>query len=132
MKEMRQMIMLTMIEQSSASERIKAVNLTNEFNEVNDTIIRAMFKTLNHDPNENVRLVTVEALVEFADNPRVRQGLIQSISRQSSPLVQLALADIMITLQEKKSIEEFNKLLSRRDLNDSVRNRIENTVNLLM
>jgi hypothetical protein len=132
MKQMRQMMMLTLIEQPSASERIKAVNLTNEFDDVNDTIIDAMFKTLNNDPNENVRLVTVEALFEFANNPKVRQGLIQSINKQSSPLVQLALADIMITLQEKNSVEEFNKLLLKKDLNDSVRNRIEKTVNILM
>ena len=50
MKQMRQLMMLTLIEQPSASERIKAVNLTSEFDDVNDTIIRAMFKTLNNDP----------------------------------------------------------------------------------
>ena len=131
-QEMREVMMLTMIDQPSATERIKAVNLTNNFETVDDKIIRALLKTLNHDENENVRLVTVEALYEFANNPKVREGLIQSISKQNSPLVQIALADIMISLQEKKSIEQFNELLKKKDLNDTVRHRLQETVTVLM
>ena len=129
---MREMMVLTLIDQSSVTQRIKAVNLTNNLDDVNERVIHALLKTLNNDPNENVRLVTVEALYEFADNPIVREGLIQSISEQESALVQLALADVMVALQEKRSIEQFNELLKRRDLNDAVRGRIEKTVRVLL
>jgi len=125
-------MVLTLIDQSSVTQRIKAVNLTNNFDRVNERIARALLKTLNNDPNENVRLVTVEALYDFADNPIVREGLIQSISKQESALVQLALADVMIALQEKKSVDQFRELLERKDLNDSIRGRIEKTVSVLM
>ncbi len=131
-QEMRQVMMLTMLDQSSATGRIKAVNITNNLDEVDDKIINALLYTLNNDSNENVRLITVEALVEFANNPRVREGLIQSITKQESPLVQIALADVMLTLKEKKAIEQFNLLLQKKDLNDTVRNRLEKTVNVLM
>ena len=124
--------MFALIDQPSAIDRIKAVNMTNNFASVNDKVVTAMLKTLNNDPNENVRLITVEALYEFADNPRVREGLILSIIKQNSPLVQLALADIMIALQEKKSVEHFENLLKKKDLNDSVRNRLQQTVKVLM
>ena len=131
-QDMREMMMLTMIDQPSATERIKAVNLTNNFETADDKIVHALLKTLNNDENENVRLITVEALYEFADNPKVREGLIQSISKQESPLVQIALADIMISLQEKKSIDQFNELLKKKDLNDTVRHRLQETVTVLM
>ena len=131
-REMREMMMFTLIDQPSAADRIKAVNLTNNFESVNDKVVNALLTTLNNDANESVRLITVEALYEFADNPRVREGLILSIIDQESPLVQLALADVMIGLQEKKSIEHFENLLKKKDLNDSVRNRLEQTVRILM
>ena len=131
-QDMREMMMLTLIDQPSATERIKAVNITNNFETVDDKIIRALLKTLNNDENENVRLITVEALYEFADNPKVREGLILSISKQESPLVQIALADIMISLQEKKSIDQFNELLKKKDLNDTVRHRLQETITVLM
>jgi len=131
-REMRQVVMLTMIDQPSVTERIKAVNIANNFDKVDDKIINALLYTLNNDPNENVRIITVEALVEFANDPRVREGLIQSITKQESPLVQIALADAMLTLQEKKAVEQFNRLLEKKDLNDTVRNRLEKTVTILM
>jgi len=131
-REMREMMVLTLIDQPSVTQRIKAVHLTNNFTNVNERVAKALLKTLNSDPNENVRLVTVEALYEFANNPAVREGLIQSITKQESALVQLALADVMIVLQEKRSVPQFNRLLGRKDLNDTIRNRIEKTVKVLL
>ncbi len=130
--DMREVLMLTLLDQPSATERIKAVNITNNFDNVDDKIINALLYTLNNDPNENVRLITVEALLEFADNPRVREGLVQSITKQKSPLVQIALADAMLALQEKKAVEQLKRLLEKKDLNDTVRNRLVKTVNVLM
>ena len=62
----------------------------------------------------------------------MREGLIQSIAKQESPLVQLALADVMVVLQEKNSVEKFNELLKKVDLNDTVRSRIERSVQALL
>jgi hypothetical protein len=131
-QDMKEVMMLTLINQSSVTQRLKAVNLTSDFKTVDEKVIQALLKTLNNDPNENVRLATVEALREFADQPTVREGLIQSITRQESALVQLALADVMTALQEKKSVEPFRELLKRKDLNDTIRGRIERTVAVLM
>ena len=130
--EMREVMMLALLEQSSASERIKAVSLTNELNKVDKKIIYALIKTLNSDPNINVRLVTIETLAKYADNPVVRKELIKSITIQESPLVQIALADIMVVLQEKKSVREFNKLLEKKDLNDAVRSKVLKRIEILI
>jgi hypothetical protein len=74
---------------------------------------------------------TLEALTHFARDPVVRQGLIQSILQQESPLVQAALADVMLKLQEKRSIPSFKKLLLQKDLNGMVRSKIEETITRL-
>jgi hypothetical protein len=46
--------------------------------------------------------VTVEGIVRFADDPAGREGLVRSIAQQESPLVQLALADVMVGPCKKK------------------------------
>ncbi len=131
-REIREMMILNLIDHPSASERIKVVNSTNNLNSINEKVINALLRTLNSDPNDNVRLVTVEALYEFSDNPKVREGLVQAIGNQESPLVQLALADIMVRLQEKTAVTHFTKLLQNKDLNHAVRERLQKCVKVLL
>jgi hypothetical protein len=131
-QQMREAMLLTMLEQPSATDRLKAVTYTDELDQVDDKVIKALLQTLNNDPNVNVRLVTVEALFKLADHPSVREGLIQSITRQESPLVQIALADVMVALQEKKSVNAFKELLKNKDIDLAVKAKIENSVNVLM
>lgn len=76
----------------------------------------------------NVRLVTLEALADLARDPRVREGLVQSLSRQESPLVQVALADVMLKLQEKRSLKPMRQLLQRPNTNDLVKSKLEQTI----
>ncbi|MFN8346369.1 MAG: HEAT repeat domain-containing protein [Spirosomataceae bacterium] len=127
-QEMREMMMLSLIENPSASERLRAVSYTKEINDANGKVLEALFTTLNNDPNVNVRLVTLEALAEMARDPHVREGLVQSLPKQESPLVQVALADVMVKLQEKRSIRAFRQMLRRDDLNDLVKSKIQQTI----
>jgi len=129
--EMRELMMLSLLQNPAASERLRAVSYTSEIAHVNPNIAAALLATLNNDPNVNVRLTTLEALTHFARDPVVRQGLIQSILQQDSPLVQAALADVMLKLQEKRSIPSFKKLLLLKDLNGMVRSKIEETITRL-
>ena len=131
-KNMKEVMMLTMLQQPSASERMKAVSITHEFSDVNTKIADALIETLNTDPNVNVRLVTVETLTSFAGNPRIREGLIQSITKQNSPLVQLALADVMLKLKEKRSAEKFRELLNKKHIDFAIKEKIEETVKRLI
>lgn len=127
-QEMRQMMMLTLIENPSATERLRAVSYTNDITHADEKVLEALFSTLNNDPNVNVRLVTLEAITQFADDPLVRKELVQSLTRQDSPMVQVALADIMVKLQEKRSIKAFRQILRQENLNELVKNKIEQTI----
>ncbi|QJW91475.1 HEAT repeat domain-containing protein [Spirosoma taeanense] len=127
-QEMRQMMLLSLIDDPSATERLRAVSYTNEIRQADDKVVAALLTTLNNDSNVNVRLVTLEALAKLADDPKVREGLVQSIARQDSPLVQSALADVMVKLQEKRSIKPFRQLLRDDNLNGLVKNKIEQSI----
>lgn len=130
--ELKEMIMLSMLQEQSASMRLQAVSYTEELNSVDKKVIDALLMTLNSDPNVNVRLATLEALVKLADEPLVREGLVRSIENQESPIVQSAIADVMVKLNEKSSVEPLKKLLSRKDLNQSVKINIEQSIQKLI
>lgn len=131
-KDLKQMMMLSLLENPMATERMKAVSYSEEISTVDDKMIDALLMTLNHDEDENVRLLTVEALTKMASNPRVRKGLVQSISIQTSPLLQVALADAMVKLQEKSSIKPFEEILKDQNTNSAVKDKIEKSIQILI
>lgn len=125
---MREMMMISLLDNSSPFERLRAVNISNEIGSVDDRVVNALLHTLNNDSNVNVRVAAVNALVQHASNPAVRKGLVNSISLQESPIVQAALADAMLALHEKQSVDEFKKLLEQNELDKNVRNKLEKTI----
>lgn len=130
--ELKQTMMLALLENPSASERIRGVSYTSEIKHADKEVVDALLATLNNDPNVNVRLSTLDALSHLANHPEVREGLIRSIERQDSPVMQLAIADVMLKLQEKRSVKSFKDLLKQKDLNPGVRDKIKQTITQLI
>ncbi|MEM8898918.1 MAG: HEAT repeat domain-containing protein [Bacteroidota bacterium] len=130
--QVKEMMLLTLLDKESTGERLKAVQLTRDMPEVSDQIADALLETLKQDDNPNVRLAALEALYPYADQAVVREGLIKTISYQESPLVQWAIAEVMVALQEKRSVEELRKLLSEEQTTDEVKEKIKNSIQVLM
>ncbi len=126
--EVRERLVLTLLEQPSANKRLEGVSEANKIAQVDETVIYALLKTLNNDSNVNVRLAAIESLTNYVDNALVRQGLIQSIPNQESPIIQVTLANLMLALEEKKSIAPFKQLLQDKKLDTSVKKKIEETI----
>lgn len=126
--QMREMMMITLLDNTSPTERLKAVNISTEIRSVDNRVVDALIQTLNNDPNINVRIAAVNSLVQHASNPKAREGLVSAIATQESPIVQAALADAMLALQENRAVEEFKKLLEQNGLDQNVRNKLENTI----
>lgn len=130
--EMRQLMLLALIDNPSATERLRAVSYTKELNGPADTkVIEALLGTLNYDDNVNVRLATLEALAPLAADPTVRLGLVHALTQQESPLVQSALADVMVQLQERRSVPRLRALLKQADLDNTVKSKIEESIQTL-
>jgi len=130
--ELKQTMMLALLENPSASERIRGVSYTSEIKHADKEVIDALLATLNNDPNVNVRLSTLDALTQLANHPEVREGLVQSITQQDSPLMQSAIADVMLKLQEKKSVKSFKELLKQKNLDPGVKDKIRQTITQLI
>jgi len=122
----------SLLEKESASDRLKAVSLTSEMNQVSQKVTTALFKTMNGDENVNVRLAALEALKPYAKESAVREELIKSIGKQDSPLVQVAMAEFMATIQEKKSVKALQKLLENENTPKEVRSKINESIKVLI
>jgi hypothetical protein len=130
--DLKEMVMLSLLEKESATDRLKAVSLTSEMDQASQKVTKALIQTLNQDGNVNVRLAALDALRPYAGDGRVREALIKSIASQNSPMVQVALAQLMVDLQEKKSIKELQKLLQDEGTPGDVKQRIEESIQVLI
>jgi HEAT repeats len=121
----RQMVALSLMQQQSASERLKGVNWSYQLRQPGGEVLTALLSTLMHDPNVNVRLATVEALRQFGDQTVVRQGILEAFTHQESPMVQVALIDLVVDLHEKESIATLRQLTQDSKIDVSVRDRAQ-------
>jgi hypothetical protein len=92
----RQLVALSLLQQQSASERLKGVDWSNRMTRPDPQVLSALLHTVNYDQNVNVRLAALDALHQSANNEMVRRGLVESLDRQTSPLVQIALIDLLV------------------------------------
>jgi hypothetical protein len=131
-KSLKEMMMLSLLEKESATDRLRAVGISQELDESSSAVINALVKTLNNDENVNVRLAALDALRAYGRNSDVRKELIKSIVHQTSPLVQVALADLMVEFQEKSCVDEFEKVLKDRNTPPEVKTRIRKSIEVLI
>ena len=122
---MRQMVTLSLLQQQNATDRLRGVNWSYRVEQSDPEVLSALLTTVNHDSNINVRLAAVDALRNFSDSPVGRKGLVQSLAKQDSPLVQIAIRDQIVELREKAAVPSIKFLLSRQDLNTDVKQRAD-------
>jgi len=107
---MRQLVTLSLLEQQSASERLRGVDYAYRVDQSDTQVLSALLHAVNHDPNVNVRLAAVDALRKFSSSPEVKGKLDQSLSKQESPMVQLALIDFIVDTRDKGAVASLAAL----------------------
>ncbi len=123
--EMRQMVTISLLKQQSASERLKGVSWSAMVSHPDPEFLATLLHTLDRDPNVDVRLAAVDALTRFAGDPMIRNGLVQSLKKQDSPLVQISLIDLLVQLHERQSIDVLKQLTNDSRQNEVVRQRAQ-------
>src|SRR5262249_31705124 len=121
--DLREIVALSLMQQQSATDRLRGVSWSNQIDDPDGKVLSALLDTLMHDPNVNVRLASIDALRRFGERQVVRRGALQALTRQQSPLVQVALIDFMVELQEKESIGTLQELAQDDRIDQTVRKR---------
>lgn len=109
--EAAQSVMLAKLEnQHSVSQRLIGIHEVYEGTPDNE-LVKALIKLMNEDTNTNVRLAAVNALVKFYDEPHVRQALINALSTQTDPLVQIELIQILVYKEEQEAVKPLENII---------------------
>ncbi|MFD2512809.1 HEAT repeat domain-containing protein [Pontibacter locisalis] len=116
----------------TASDRIQVVSQEFKAASAGGEVINLLVNTMNTDPNVNVRIAACEALYQYKDKEQVRIAYIKSLPAQTDPLMQLTLIDVLVSLQEKKAVEQLQKLAEKKDLLPIVKNKAEEGIGILI
>ena len=117
----KQMMLVMMDNQQSASQRIQGVNVALRIEKADDEVVKALSKMMNEDPNTNVRLAALDALSKFRTEPQVRKELIQALSIQKDPVVQIALIQLMVRMKEKGAAKDLERIIDDNETMKAVK-----------
>jgi hypothetical protein len=118
---MRQMVALSLMQQQSAGERLRGVSYAYQAPSSDTQVLSALLSTVNQDDSVNVRLSAVDALHAFGVSPVTRTAVVQSIRKQQTPLVQIALIDLLVDLKEKEAVTELAGISTDDKIDPAVR-----------
>lgn len=119
----RQLVTLSLLQQQSASDRLRGVTYSYSLQRPDTEVIAALFQTLATDSSVDVRLAAADALHRFISDRAVRQRLASSFAQQESPLVQIALIDMLGETRDANSAAFLHSVERNQALIPVVRQR---------
>jgi len=122
-RDLRQMVTLSLMQQQSVTERLKGVSWSNQLDQPGAEVVSALIDTLMRDANVNVRLASIDALRRFAERETVRSAAVRALDTQTSPLVQMALIDFVVETQDREALDSLRRLSRDDKTNEAVRAR---------
>ena len=120
-RSLSRLVTLSLLKQDSASERLRGVSFGRAAGSSDDRVLQALLDTLRHDPDVNVRLATVDALAPALGQPAVRGQLVQEVGAQRSPMVQIALIDMLLARDRAGTQRQLLDLTAGPALDATVR-----------
>lgn len=89
--QVRQIAEVSLLRQESLSERLRGIDVTSRVEQSDEGTLEALLRIVSSDTNINTRLAAIDALHLLPDYPLIQQDFVQSLSEQTSPLVDIAL-----------------------------------------
>lgn len=121
----KQLVVLSMLQQQSASERLQGVSYTRAENHLDPQVMNALIRTLRSDNSVDVRLAALDALSKHAGQPQVHKGVMDALQEQQSPLVQVALIDTMLEWRDPEVAQQLRNFQKTPNLNPVVKQRAD-------
>jgi len=120
---LHELMALSLLEQQSAFSRLEGVAWAYRVERSDTEVLDALLRTVNNDPSVDVRLAAVDALRQFSTTASARSGLVESLPRQQSPLMQIALIDLLVELDERSAAPQLQRLIDEPALDQNVQTR---------
>ena len=118
---MGQLVTYSLLQQQSTSDRMRTVLATMDLKSPDRKVLMDLVGSLAFDPSLNVRLSAVEALAQHADDSLVRAGVLSALPRESAPLVQVAMIELLASARDQAARPVLEKLSRDEALDRNVR-----------
>src|SRR5690606_24931022 len=114
-------------------QKIQAVYNIKSSGQASETLVDALVNTMNSDKNVNVRLAAINALSEMMDkNQKIKTELINSLSVQENPLLQISLIQVLTESGVKEAKDEIESISNNENTNEQVKEYAKNMVKTII
>jgi hypothetical protein len=120
---MSQLVGYSLLQQQSRSsnDRLRGVLTSAAVAQPDDKTINDLIGALAFDPSANVRLNALEALYPHAGQEVVRAGVLTSLPREQSPVVQVSMIDFLVAARDREATPALQKLSANTQADINVR-----------
>ncbi len=120
---MSQLVGYSLLQQQarSSNDRLRGILTSAAVEKPDDKTINDLIGALALDPSANVRLNALEALYPHADQEIVRAGVLTSLPREQSPLVQVSMIDFLVAARDREATPALQKLSANTQADLNVR-----------
>jgi hypothetical protein len=121
-------LVLDRLENDSASKRLLGVIEASDLAEHDPEVRRALLERAVDDRVHSVRSAAIDAIGPRVGSPAVGDELMASLEKAESPLVQLALADLVLRYGNPMQMEQLLQLSERGRLHPDVAQHVKSSV----
>lgn len=111
------------LDDNSAGKRLEGVYAFNDdYKKEDDRIINRLIEIIHKDENANVKIATIDALIQFPKNEKIRKNLISALEKEEAPLVQIKLIKALTFLRENRAQKSLEKIIENEQTFPIVKN----------
>lgn len=115
--------LLANLNNDSAGKRLEGVyKFNDDYAKEDEKIIDKLITILHKDANANVKIATIDALLKFPSNEKIRKNFIAVLGKEETPLVQIKLIKAVSFLRENRAQKSLEKLINNEQTFPIVKN----------
>ena len=123
---------LAFLTDDSAGIRLTGVyKFEDEFEKEDVKIINTLINILHDDANANVKIATIDALLKYPTNEKIRISLITALEKEKTPLVQIKIIKSLSFLKENRAQKPLEDLINSKQTYPIVKNNATLAINQL-
>ena len=115
--------LLANLNAESAGTRLEGIyHFNDSYAKEDSNIIDTLIKILHKDANANVKIATIDALLKFPTNEKIRTNLIKALANETKPLVQIKLIKALSFLRENRAQKPLEEIINNEQTYPIVKN----------
>lgn len=131
-RALHELVALSLLDGPSATERLQGVSYGARVERPDREVLAALVSAATGDLSVNVRLAAIEALAPRAAEPRIFEPLVRALPQEESPLVQVALVDVLLESDGEAARRAALRLAQDDETHPEVRRHVRERLGSLL